>query len=62
MGEAGLAGGAWARVQSDPAGRRMVGGQGGVGVDDVVIAVDDHDDGRRPRGEKHDGVVVSQGG
>ncbi|MFI5903334.1 hypothetical protein [Streptomyces cyaneofuscatus] len=62
VGEAGLAAGARSGVQRDPAGRRMVGGQGGVGVDDVVIAVDDHGDGRRPRGGRHGGVVVSQGG
>jgi hypothetical protein len=39
----------------------MVGGQSGVRVDHVVIAVDDHGDGQW-RGERHDGVVVRQGG
>lgn len=62
VGEAGLAGGARAGVQSDPAGRRVVGGQGGVGVEHVVVTVDDHGDGRRWHGERHGGVVVSQGG
>lgn len=62
VGEARLAGGARAGVQSDPSGRQVVGGQGGVGVDDVVMAVDDHDEGRRPRGGRRGGVVVSQGG
>ncbi|MFF7803043.1 hypothetical protein [Streptomyces olivaceus] len=62
MGEAGLAGGARAGVQSDPAARRMVGCQGGVRVQRVVIAVDDHDDRQRWHVERHGGVVVSQGG
>ncbi|WP_162003978.1 hypothetical protein [Streptomyces antimycoticus] len=62
MGEAGFAGGARAGVQGDPAGRRVVGSQGGVGVDRVVMAVDDHGDGRRWRGEGHGGGVVRRGG
>ncbi|MEU1939185.1 hypothetical protein ACH49O_36395 [Streptomyces coeruleorubidus] len=61
VGEAGFTGGARAGVQGDPAGRRMVGGQSGVRVDRVVLAVDDHSDGRW-RGERHGGVVVRQGG
>ncbi|MET9154395.1 hypothetical protein ABZX82_24460 [Streptomyces griseoflavus] len=61
VGEAGFAGGARAGVQGDPAGRRMVGGQGGVRVNHVVMAVDDHGDGRW-RGERHGGVVVRRGG
>jgi hypothetical protein len=47
LGEAGLAGGLLAGVQGDPDGRRMVSGQGGVGVDRVVAWVDDHSAGRR---------------
>ncbi|MGW7213634.1 hypothetical protein [Streptomyces collinus] len=62
MGEAGLAGGARAGVQGDPAGRRMVGGQSGVRVDHVVARVDDHGDGRRWHGERHSGEVVRRGG
>jgi hypothetical protein len=62
VGEAGFAGGAGAGVQGDPAGRRVVGGQGSVRVDRVVMAVDDHGDGRRPHGERHGGVVVRRGG
>ncbi|GFE05551.1 hypothetical protein Scani_18190 [Streptomyces caniferus] len=63
VGEAGFAGGARAGVQGDPAGRRMVGGQGGVRVDRVVMAVDDHSD-RPGRSERHGhgGVVVRRGG
>jgi hypothetical protein len=61
VGEAGLAGGARAGVQGDPAGRHVVGGQGRVRVDRVVARVDDHRD-ERGRGGRHGGVVVRQGG
>jgi hypothetical protein len=62
VGEAGIAGGARAGVQSDPAGRQVVGSQGGAGVDHVVVAVYDHDEGRRPRGGRRGSGVVRQGG
>lgn len=60
--EAGLASGAWAGVQGDPAGRQVVGGQGGVGVNHVVAWIEDHSDGRRWHGERHGGGVVRRGG
>ncbi|MFJ8637209.1 hypothetical protein [Streptomyces sp. NPDC093568] len=62
VGEAGFTGGAWTGVQGDPAGRRMVGGQGGVRVDRVVTCIDDHSDGRRWRSGRHGGAVVRRGG
>ncbi|MFD3908346.1 hypothetical protein ACFXOL_14115 [Streptomyces californicus] len=61
VGEAGFADGAWAGVQGDPAGRRMVGGQGGVRVDRIVARVEDHGDGWW-HGWRHGDVVVRRGG
>ncbi|MFE9168770.1 integrase core domain-containing protein [Streptomyces kebangsaanensis] len=61
VGKAGFAGGARAGVQGDPAGRRMVGGQGGMRVDGVVVRVDDHGDGRRWHGESFDAVFAADG-
>ncbi|MFE6692035.1 hypothetical protein ACFVFQ_36895 [Streptomyces sp. NPDC057743] len=54
MGEAGFAGRARPGVQGDPAVRRMVGGQSGMRVDRIVMAVDDDGDGRR--GKRHGSV------
>ncbi|MCX4878128.1 hypothetical protein [Streptomyces sp. NBC_00847] len=62
VGEAGLAGGARAGVQGDPAGRHVVGGQGGVRVNRIVARVNDHGDGRWGHGERHGSVVVRRGG
>lgn len=54
VGEAGFAGRARPGVQGDPAGRQVVGGQGGMRVDRIVMTVNDHRDGRR-RGRRHGG-------
>lgn len=52
VGEAGFAGGARAGVQGDPAGRQVVGGQDSVRVQHVVVAVENHSDGRQRRSRK----------